>query len=137
MEVEMKELNPYITFNGNTRQAMQFYQSCLGGELHLIPFAESPMQVPPEAKEKIMHGKLVSGPVTIMASDPMPGQTTNVASNIALFINCESLDEIKRLFTALGTNGKITIPLQDTFWGAHFGMVTDQFGTHWMFSLDK
>jgi len=72
-----------------------------------------------------------------MAPDTMPGMPFQQGNNFSVTINCESLPEIERLFTDLGTNGKVTMQLQDTFWGARFGMLTDQFGINWMFNFER
>jgi PhnB protein len=67
----------------------------------------------------------------------MPGMPFQQGNNFSININCESLEETDRLFTALGENGKVKMPLQETFWAASFGMLTDQFGIHWMFNFEK
>jgi len=72
----------------------------------------------------------------LMASDTMPGMPFQQGNNFSVSVSCESLQEIERLFTAIGVNGKVTMQLQDTFWGARFGMLTDQFGIHWMFNFE-
>jgi len=83
-----------------------------------------------------MHARLAKGPVVIMASDPHDGTSPNQGNNFFLNLNCDSLEEIERLFNAVGKNGKVLLPLQDMFWGARFGMLTDQFGVNWMFSFE-
>jgi len=133
----MKDLTAYLNFDGNCRQAMKFYERCLGGELHLMPFSEVPGDHPKEAKDRIMHARLAKGSASLMASDTMPGMPFTQGNNVSLAIGCESLQEIEKLFAALGENGKVTMPLQDTFWGARFGMLIDQFGIHWMFNFEK
>ena len=136
----MKEINAYLTFDGNCREAMKFYEKCLGAELHMMPFSEMPkgqFEVPPEAKDRIMHAKLTKGAAVLMASDAMPGMPFQKGNNFSVAISCESVDEIERLFSAFSEKGKVTMPLQDTFWGARFGMITDQFGIQWMFDLEK
>lgn len=132
----MKDITPYLTFNGTCRQAMTFYKDILGGELQLMDFANSPMDVPDEAKNYIMHAILTSNGVTVMASDTMPNQTVTNGNSVSLSINCQSVDEINQLFNSLAEGGQITMPLDDTFWGARFGMLTDKFGTNWMFNYD-
>jgi len=127
----------YLTFNGNARQAMEFYKECLGGELFMMPFSEAPGDFPKEAKDRIMHATLRNGAVALMASDAMPGMPFQQGTNFSISVVPESVEEEEKLFTAVAKNGKITMPLQDTFWGAHFGMVTDQFGIQWMFNLEK
>jgi PhnB protein len=132
----MKDITPYLTFNGNCRQAMTFYKDILGGDLELMDFASSPMEVPDEAKNYIMHAILTSNGVTLMASDTMPNQAVTNGNSVSLSINCQSVDEINHLFNSLSDGGEITMPLEDTFWGARFGMLTDKFGTCWMFNYD-
>lgn len=132
----MKDITPYLTFNGTCRQAMTFYKDILGGDLELMDFASSPMEVPDEAKNNIMHAILTNNGITLMASDTMPNQTVTNGNSVSLSINCQSVDEINQLFNSLSEGGEITMPLEDTFWGARFGMLTDKFGTCWMFNYD-
>jgi PhnB protein len=133
----MKELVTYLNFNGNCRDAMKFYERCLGGELQMMPFSEVPGDHPPEAKNRIIHARLTNGSAVLMASDTMPGMPFQQGNNFAISVHCKSQDELERFFTALGDKGKVTMPLQDTFWGARFGMLTDQFGINWMFNFEK
>lgn len=132
----MKDITPYLTFNGTCRQAMTFYKDILGGDLELMDFASSPMEVPDEAKNNIMHAILSTNSFTLMASDTMPNQAVTNGNSVSLSINCQSTDEINHLFNSLSEGGEITMPLEDTFWGARFGMLTDKFGTCWMFNYD-
>ena len=133
----MKEVTPYLNFDGNCRQAMTFYKDCLGADLYLMPFSEVPGDFPPEAKDKIMHARLSKGTTLLMASDAMPGMPLQRGNDIWISINCESLAEIEKLFGALGQNGTVRMPLHDAFWGARFGMLTDQFGVQWMFNFEQ
>lgn len=133
----MREMIPYLNFDGSTREAMQFYQKCLGGDLMMQSFSEAKIEVPPGAKDRIIHAKLAVGRYTLMASDTAPGMAFQQGSNFHICIICESMDETEKLFTALAQNGRITMPLQDMFWGARFGMVIDQFGVGWMFNYEK
>jgi PhnB protein len=133
----MKEIATYLNFNGNCRDAMKFYERCLGGELHMMPFSEVPGNYPPEAKDRIMHARLTNGPAVLMASDTMPGMPFQQGTNFAIAVQCQSQEEIEKLFNAISEKGKVTMPLQDTFWGARFGMLTDQFGINWMFNFEK
>jgi PhnB protein len=130
----MKEMITYLNFDGNTRDAMQFYARCLRAEL---PFSEANREVPPGAKDRTIHARLTKGSCVLMASDTMPGMPLQTGNNFHICLNCESLDETERLFSALGENGKVTMPLQDTFWGARFGMLLDQFGVNWMLNFEK
>jgi PhnB protein len=72
-----------------------------------------------------------------MASDTMPGMPFQQGNNFAINIACESVEEIDKFFAALGEKGKVIMALQETFWAARFGMLTDQFGIGWMFNFEK
>jgi PhnB protein len=136
----MKAPVTYLNFDGNTRDAMKFYARCLGGELSVMPFSEAPGDFPKDAKDKVMHARITkNGSTVLMASDALAahGAPFLAGNNFSISLDCESLDEIERLFAGFSENGKITMPLQDTFWGARFGMITDQFGTNWMFNFEK
>jgi PhnB protein len=133
----MKEIVAYLNFDGNCREAMTFYKKCLGGELMLSPFSEMPGDHPKEAGDRIMHARLVNGRASLMASDTMPGMPFKPGNNFWISVHTDSLEETERAFTALSENGKVVMPLQDTFWGARFGMLTDQFGLNWMFNFEK
>jgi PhnB protein len=133
----MKEMNAYLIFDGNCREAMNFYAKCTGAELHLMPFSEAPGNFPPEAKDRIIHARLAKGDAVIMASDTMPGHPFIVGNNVWVSINCESAEEAEKLFAAFSENGKIVMPIGETFWAARFGMLTDQFGVNWMFNFEK
>lgn len=132
----MQNLNPYLTFNGNCKEAMTFYHQCLGGNLEIMPFGDSGIEVPDEAKDKTMHAVLTIDSIILMASDTMPGQNITFGSNMSLSINCSSREEVDKLYASLGEGGIQTMPLQDTFWGAYFGMLDDKFGVQWMFNYD-
>ncbi len=136
MEQIMKGIVTYLNFDGNCREAMQFYAKCLGAELQMSPFSDVPGNPAPEAKDRIMHASLTKGSAELlMASDTPPGMPLQQGNNLSVSVHCESVQEIDALFAALGENGKVSMPLQDTFWGARFGMLTDQFGIQWMFNF--
>lgn len=131
----MKALTPYLFFNGNCREAMNFYQSCFGGNLEVMTNADAPKDACPNGMElipeQIMHACLTHSDFMLMASDNPTGKS-NVGDNISLSINCTSIQQTEKLFKALSAGGKSTMPLADTFWGSHFGMLTDKYGFHWM-----
>ena len=134
----MKAIVTYLNFNGNCREAMKFYQRCLGGELSIVPFSEAPGDFPKEAKDRVMHARVTKdGTTLLMASDTMPGSNFVQGTNFSISIDCQSAEETDRLFNAFSENGKITMPLQDAFWGARFGILRDQFGINWMFNFEK
>lgn len=135
----MKELTTYLNFDGNAREAMTFYSKCLGAELVMFPWSEAPpgaCDVPKEHKDKIMHARLTKGSTILMASDTPPGGSVQTGNNFSINVDCESRQEGDKLFSALGEKGKVTMPMQDMFWGSYWGMVTDQFGVNWMFSCE-
>jgi len=135
----MKRTEPYLIFDGNCRQAMKFYQECLGGKLFLLPFSEMPPGIPypKEAKDRVMHSKLTNGDLVLMASDTMPGMPLQQGNNFSISIECDSVEEIDRLFAALAMGGTVTMALQQTFWSRRFGMFTDRFGNNWMLGLEN
>lgn len=125
----MKEITTYLTFNGNCREAMTFYAKCLGSELYMMPFSET--------NNRVMHSRIGKEQALLMASDTMEGHPFTQGNNFSVSIACETTAEQDALFSALSAGGKVTMPLQDTFWNARFGMLTDQFGINWMFNFDK
>ena len=133
----MKGLHTYLTFDGNCRQAMEFYAKCIGADVRMMTFSEAPMDAPPTAKDRIMHARLAKGDVVLMASDSMPGMPLQQGNNFSLAFTCENVAEAEKLFAALGDKGKVTMPLQETFWAQRFGMIMDQFGVQWMINLEK
>lgn len=132
----MKALVTYLLFNGNCGQAMRHYQAVLGGDLHQMTYGEA-NQGSPETADRVMHAKLTAGVATLMASDAPPDRPVQGGDNFSLSLDCASADEQDRLFAALGEGGEVTMPLQDTFWGARFGMFRDRFGVGWMLNYDK
>ncbi len=132
----MKQINVYLTFDGNCREAMTFYAEALGGELSLMKFKDMP-QCPAGASDRIMHARLSKGGAVLMASDTMPGTQFQPGNNFSISVDAESASEVDTLVRALSADGTITMPAQDMFWGAYFGMLTDKFGLQWMFNFDK
>ena len=132
------QLDPYLFFNGNCEEAMNFYKDCFGGEFESINrFKDGPEEmggkkVPEDFGDKIMHMTLRFDDNVIMASDGM--QEAPADGNITLSIGMNDVDEMSAVFNKLSDGGQVTMPLQDTFWGSHFGMCTDKFGMKWMFS---
>lgn len=143
----MKEAVPYLMFDGNCAQAMKFYQKCFKAELQLMPFSEIPSDAAPpnmmaDVKNRIMHGRLTKGTLQLMASDTMPGMagksgnTFTRGDGFSISISCESKAEVDELVSSLGAGGKVTMQPTETFWGAYFAMLEDQFGVDWMFNFE-
>ncbi len=133
----MTSINPYITFNGQCREAMEFYQQALGGELELKTFEEGNMQVRTAYTHRIMHAVLRFEDAVLMASDSMPGQDALHGNSVTISISATNLDKAKGYFINLAQNGDVTMPFQQTSWGAMFGMLTDQFGFNWMINCER
>jgi PhnB protein len=135
----MEAIVPYLNFNGNAAEALAFYAKAFDGKiLFQQTFGESPManDIPGEFKDKLMHATFQAGDLTFMVSDCMPGQPVSGGTNMSLSLNFKSVADIDKTFAALSDGSNITMPLQDTFWGAKFGMLTDKFGINWMFNHD-
>lgn len=131
-------LNAYLAFQGNCREAVNFYAKALGGEIWMMTFGEAPMPCPEGAQDQVMHASvMVKGVPVVMASDAPPGMEVRAGDNISLAVKCESAGEAERLFGALSEGGVVTMPLQETFWAERFGMLKDRFGVQWMLNLDK
>lgn len=131
-------LNPYLIFNGNCKEAMNFYKDCFGGELTLQTVAESPMasQMPPNLQDAIMHSQLTSGSIVIMASD-MNWEKLNDGNGSQLCVVCSTKDEIARFFDHMQQGGSVTEPLAIMFWGGYYGSLIDKYGKYWSFNYEE
>ncbi len=140
----MPTVNIYLTFDGQCEEAFRFYESAFGKEIPYIgKFGDMPPQegMPPlseDVKNRIMHVSLpISSETVLMGSDTMPGMhELKKGNNYSVSINTFSREEAQNLFKKLSDGGKITMELQDTFWGAYFGMWEDKFGIQWMINYD-
>jgi PhnB protein len=133
----MEAIIPYLTFNGNANQALDFYSKALNGEvIYKQSYGESPMESSEEQKDKVMHASFKAGDLQFMVSDSMQGQRVNSGNNLSLSLNFKDAGEMNKTFDALAEGGKVTMELQDTFWGARFGMLQDKYGFNWMFNHD-
>lgn len=130
-----ESLVTYLCFSGNAREAMEFYQSILGGELTFQTFGEAGMSDDPAMKDKVIHSWLHTDSINLMASEAMPGQAYTVGDHASLCM--VSADEQKQtaLFNALAEEGTVKTPLEKQFWGDHFGQVVDKFGIPWMINV--
>ncbi len=132
------KINPYLNFNGNTEEALNFYRSVFGGEFKALQrFKDTPEadRVPETEKNKIMHVALPIGDGNIlMATDALEsmGHKLTTGTNFSISISAGSEAEAEKYFNALSEGGKITMPLEKTFWGSYFGMLEDRFGIQWM-----
>lgn len=142
----MATINPYLTFNGTCEAAFTFYRSVFGGEFPYIgkfkdmPPMEGCGEILEADKEKVMHVSLpISSETILMGSDSSEsfGNATIAGNNFAISINANSQEEADKLFAGLSADGKITMPMNKSFWGAYFGMFTDKFGIQWMVNFDE
>lgn len=141
----MATVNVYLTFDGNCREAFEFYKSVFGGDFQYVgTFGEMPPQegqppMPEEMKSRIMHISLpISEETALMGSDT-GGEWANdlkQGNNFSISVNATSTEEADRIFEALCEGGNITMPIEKTFWESYFGMLTDRFGVNWMVSCE-
>ena len=134
----MTQINVYLVFNGNCREAMKFYQHSLGGELVLQTVKDSPMaaQWPASAQENILHASLINNSMMLFASDMGSGSELVRGNTISLSLNCSDKTEMQVYFTNLSNGGRVTHPLHDFFAGT-IGTLTDKYGMDWMFYCEK
>ncbi|MGF2413590.1 VOC family protein [Ferruginibacter sp.] len=135
----MTQINTYLTFNGNCREAMTFYKNCLRGELTFQTVGESPLadKMPPIMRDCILHATLTNGALTIMASDMVADKGLIKGNAVSLMLNCSSEEETRAFYEKLSAGGRATHPLEISFWGALFGDLTDKFGNQWLLHFDK
>lgn len=130
-------LNPYISFNGNARQAMEFYEGTFGGTLRLSTFGEFGAEDSPDA-DKIMHGMLETpSGYTLMGADTPTGMEYNPGNNIAVSLSGDDPDELRGYWDKLSGGGTVSVPLEKQMWGDEFGMCVDQFGVTWMVNIGQ
>jgi len=130
------KLNPYISFRGNAREAMEFYQSVFGGKLDTTTFGEGGMTDHQAVPEQIMHAMLVAdNGITLMGADTPDGMEYKEGSNISISLSGDNEEELSDYFNKLAEGGTIAQPLTKAPWGDTFGMVSDKFGTFWMVNI--
>jgi PhnB protein len=137
--ITMTTLTPYLLFDGECRQAMEFYKSCFSGELAATKVKDSPAKdfMPAIQQEKILNARLRSGKLEISASDWLrPDQTPIRGNTVCLYLSGGTLEELKILFERLSEGAEVTDPLKEHFFGT-YGALNDKFGVRWMFQTDK
>lgn len=135
------KLNPYLAFDGNCREAFDFYVQVLGAQSEgVMTWAEGPMadQIATDYKDKVMHGSILLGEDRIMACDRPPGDDPYEGiKGVNVVINVDDPAEAERHFAALAEGGRVTMPIDETFWAQRFGMLVDKFGVPWMVNCEK
>jgi len=131
------ELKPYVFFYGRCEEALNFYKKVLGGDYQLQRIKDTPMadQMPSESQNRVMHASFSAPGVSFFASDGRDSKAINPdEGNVSLALATKD-DEGERIFNALADGGKVTMPLEDAFWGGRFGTVHDRFGSEWMVTV--
>lgn len=135
----MTKLTPYLLFDGNCREAMEFYHQCLGGQLSLTLVKDSPAKDQMQAfqQDKVLNAHLNSASLELSASDWLALDETPVRGNtICIFLRGESFADLKTVFDKLSQGASVTNPLKPMFFGT-YGALNDKFGVRWMFHADK
>lgn len=143
----MAKINVYLNFKGNCEEAFNFYKAAFEKEFTFIgrfkdmPPSEEMPPIAPEIAEKIMHVSMsINDGNQLFGSDVIDGfcgdYQYNPGNNISISIDAASKEEADKLFTRLSDGGMVTMPIADTFWGAYFGALIDQFGIGWMVNFD-
>lgn len=129
-------LNPYLNFRDTTRQAMEFYQAALGGDLTMNTFGEYHASDDPAEQDKIMHAHLETpGGLMLMASDTPNSMELTPGNNFAVSLSGDDEAELRGYWDKLSDGGTTVMPLEKAPWGDTFGMCIDRFGTSWMVNI--
>ena len=133
----MTTLNPYISFRGTAREAMEYYAALFGGELTLSTFRDFGMPgVADEELDLIMHGNLAApGGMTLMGADAPASMQVPAESYITISLSGDDDAELRRVWAGLADGGNVTMPLEVAPWGDAFGELTDRFGVKWMMNI--
>ncbi|MER6157876.1 VOC family protein [Streptomyces sp. NPDC001868] len=130
-------LNPYLSFNGDARQAMEFYQEVFGGDLTLNTFGEFGQPDAPES-DKIMHGALETpSGFMIMGADTPPGMPYTPGTNFSVCLNGDDEAALRGYWEKVSAGASVSVPLDKQMWGDVFGMCTDRFGVPWMVNIGE
>lgn len=132
---------PYLVTNGNGQEAVKFYQHALGAEvISLSTFGEMPEDpnhpIPTEMKDLVMNAQMRIGDALLMLSDNMPGHPYQLGSQVTVALLVSNKEKANEIFEKLQDGGKVTMPIQETFWSPAYGQVTDKFGIDWQVSTD-
>ena len=136
------QIQPYLFFEGRTEEAIEFYKKAVGAKVEMLmryseaPDDPPPGMIPPGSENKVMHSSLKIGDATVLASDgKCSGKTDFDGFSLTLVVDSEA--DAERRFKALGEGGKVTAPLNKTFFASRFGMLQDRFGVGWMVLTSK
>ncbi|WP_226641355.1 VOC family protein [Mesobacillus subterraneus] len=132
---------PYLVTDGNGQEAVKFYQEALGAEVvSLQTFGDMPPNpeypLPEEAKNRVLNAQMNIGNAKLMLSDTFPGTPFQLGSQVTIALMVDNTSEAKEIFEKLQEDGKVSMPLQETFWSPAYGQVTDKFGIEWQVSTE-
>ncbi|NUK06512.1 VOC family protein [Streptomyces lunaelactis] len=131
-------LNPYVSFAGDAKQAMEFYEGVFGGTLTVNAYGDFGSEAPPGYADKIMHGQLETpSGFTLMGADNPPGTEHKPGNNFAVSLSGDDADELRGYWEKLSAGGNVSVPLEKQMWGDVFGMCTDKFGIGWMVNITE
>ena len=130
-------LNPYISFAGDARAALEFYRNVFGGTLDMNTFSEFGMS-DPKIADQIMHGQLeTDSGFTLMCSDTPPGMERTHGNDFTVCLNGDDVEELRGYWKRLSEGGTVTTPLETQMWGDEYGACVDKFGVSWMVNISQ
>ena len=132
------QINAYVFFNGQCKEAFEFYAKCLKGEIQaMLTHAGTPSEahVTEEWRDKIIHARMAVGEGVLMASDAPPDHYKK-PQGFSVSLGLKDVAEAERIFAELSEGGTVSMPIQQTFWAARFAMFTDRFGIPWMINCE-
>lgn len=133
------QLYPYLTFNGTCREAMIFYQKCLGGELYIQTIGDSGREfkkLPTKMSNYILHAALINGTFTLMGSDIAPEKGLVNGNSVSISLQSGSKTLVNKIFKRLSDGGQVINPVKKTQWGTYFGSLTDKYNKHWLLTCN-
>ncbi|MGW0552942.1 VOC family protein [Streptomyces sp. NPDC002926] len=131
-------LNPYISFSGEAKQAMEFYKEVLGGNLSVNTYGDFGSEAPPGYADKVMHSLLeTDSGFALMGADTPPGMEYKPGNNFAVSLSGDDTDQLRGYWAKLSAGGNVSVPLEKQMWGDVFGMCTDKFGVTWMVNISE
>lgn len=130
------QINPYVIFDGQCREAFTAYEKCLGGKARLMTYGDAPpSEGPAQPPERIMHAHLEAHGAQLMGSDGPGGDSAK--DSVWVSLSVEDVAEAERVFRELAEGGSVVMPIAETFWALRFGMLKDRFGVSWMVNCSR
>lgn len=128
------QINVYLTFSGNAKEAMTFYRDILGGKLEIMKVSDTPAKdrCPEGMQDQVMHSSLTNGNLVLFATDMVAGDKLTEGNGMSLSLTCSTDDDIKTIYNKLSEGGVQIHPVKKEFWGGMFGVLKDKFGKVWM-----